>query len=397
MNRSSAVYSLSAIILFLFFLICAFIPGARIQQPPTKEPRFIKKIITTDFISEGAAIGDVNHDGKPDIMAGGYWFETPDWIRHRIYPEKRYTTTDFSNSFLNFSMDVNQDGWIDLIRIGLPGEEAVWYKNPGKINGDWRMYPILSNCGNESPMLADVDDDGRPDLICNDPVEKAMIWMKSPSKKGDTLWTRYVIAEGPGTPGTDRYNHGLGFADMNGDGKPDIIITKGWWIAPPDSRKFPWAFHAADLGRDCSQIYALDINHKGKADLISASAHDYGIWWHQHPVSEDDSAWKEHLIFKGFSESHGMAMADINGDGAPDLITGKRYFAHNEHDPGALDPAVLYWFEYKPGKNPSWIPHLIDSNSGVGEQVLTHDMNGDGLPDIVIANKKGLFLFSQTH
>ena len=396
MRRFPASLSLLAISGSLLLFICAFVPDAGAQSPRTKKPRFIKKIITPDFISEGAAIGDVNHDGRPDIMAGGYWFEAPGWLQHHIYPEKHYTTTDFSNSFLNFAMDVNQDGWVDLIRIGLPGEEAVWYENPKQAGGGWPQHLILAHAGNESPMLADVDGDGRLDLLCNDPVAKAMIWMKSPSKKGDTLWTRYVIAEGPGTPGTDRFNHGLGFADMNGDGRPDVIISKGWWIAPPDPRKSPWAFHSANLGRDCSQIYALDIRQKGKPDLISASAHDYGIWWHEHPKSEMDSAWKEQLIFSGFSESHGLAMADINGDGSLDLITGKRYFAHNEHDPGALEPAVLYWFEYKPGRIPSWIPHLIDSNSGVGEQVLVHDMNADGLPDIVIANKKGLFLFTQT-
>lgn len=382
-------------LLSLVFFSCSLVPDAQAQQSQAKTPQFIKRTITSDFISEGAAIGDVNQDGKPDIMAGGYWFQAPGWSRHQIYPERHYTTTDFSNSFLNFAMDVDQDGRVDLIRIGLPGEEAVWYQNPGVAGGDWPMHSILAHAGNESPMLADVDRDGRPDLLCNDPIAKAMIWMKAPAKKGDTAWTRLVIASGPGTSGTDRYTHGLGFADMNGDGRSDVIITRGWWIAPADPRKSQWVFHRASLGQDCSQIYALDIRHKGKPDLISASAHNYGIWWHQRPDSEKDSNWKEQIIFSKFSESHGMAMADINGDGAPDLITGKRYFAHNEHDPGALEPSVLYWFEYRPGKNPSWIPHLIDNNSGVGEQVLVYDMNADGLPDIVIANKKGVFLFMQ--
>src|SRR5262249_2086934 len=106
------------------------------QQRARPKPQFEKKTITTDFISEGAATGDVNHDGKEDILAGGYWFEAPNWQRHRIYDEKHYTTTDFCNSFLNFSMDVNQDGWVDLVRVALPGEEAVWYENPGKPDVD---------------------------------------------------------------------------------------------------------------------------------------------------------------------------------------------------------------------------------------------------------------------
>lgn len=382
-------------IIFAFLFICFLFNGNSYAQSNIS---FVKKVITTEFISEGGAIADVNKDGKPDILAGPVWYEAPGWVPHPIFtPPKKYVTTDFSNSFLNFALDVNLDGWVDLIRVGLPGEEAVWYENPGTKASLWQMHDIIPNCGNESPTLVDVDGDGRPDLLCNDPVAKQMIWLKAPVVKGDTAWTRYVIAGGPGrnTPGMSRYAHGLGLADMNGDGRPDVIITNGWWIAPEDRTKPDWAFHPANLGDDCSQILALDIRGTGKPDLISASAHDYGIWWHERPAGDDDSNWITHLIYKDFSESHALAMTDLNGDGHPDLITGKRYFAHNEHDPGALDPAVLYWFEYHPDKNQKWTPHLIDNDSGVGEQISTADMNADGLKDILVVNKKGVFLFLQ--
>jgi len=134
----------------------------------------------------------------------------------------------------------------------------------------------------------------------------------------------------------------------------------------------------------------------GTGDLITASAHNYGIWWHEKTSDEKgNTIWKHHTIFNSFSQSHGLAMADINGDGYPDLITGKRYFAHNGKDPGALDPSVLYWFEFKPGKMPLWIPHQVDDNSGVGLQVVVQDINRDGLADIVVANKKGVFFFER--
>jgi hypothetical protein len=369
---------------------------AQVSSPISSDIRFKKNVITSEFISEGVAVADINGDGKLDIVAGAYWFEAPLWIRHAIAPSEHFSpTTGFSNSFLNFCMDVNQDGWMDLIRISLPGEEVVWYENPKNKPGLWKMHALLKNAGNESPALVDVDGDGRPDILCNDPVAKEMIWLKSPSKKGDTTWTRYVIAKGDG-PGMDRYTHGLGWADMNGDGRPDVIITKGWWETPADPTRPNWVFHPADLGEDCSQIYSLDAKGNGELNLVSASAHNYGIWWHEKTRNQNgDTVWIHHIIYNGFSQSHGLAMADINGDGNPDLVTGKRYFAHNGKDPGAFEPAVLYWFEFKPGKTPLWTAHQIDDNSGVGLQVVVKDVNQDGLMDIVVANKKGVFFFEQ--
>ncbi|WP_211330077.1 FG-GAP-like repeat-containing protein [Deminuibacter soli] len=347
---------------------------------------FTKHILSSDFISEGVAVADVNNDGHTDIIAGAYWFEAPDWTRHELAPGKTYRPdTQFSNSFLNFTMDVDQDGWTDLVRFSLPGEEVAWYHNPGKQGGYWPMHLLLQHAGNESPTLTDIDGDGRPDILCNDWVAKEMIWLQSPTIKGDTTWQRHVISN-TGIS-TNRYTHGLGTADMNGDGRKDILITKGWWETPADRTQTNWTFHAADLGEDCSQIYALDAHN-----LVSASAHKYGIWWHQ---QKNDTAWEHHVIYNQFSQSHGLAMADINNDGHPDLVTGKRYFAHNHEDPGAFDPAVLYWFEYRPGATPSWIPHLVDDNSGVGLQVVVQDINKDGLPDIIVSNKKGVFFFEQ--
>ncbi len=393
---SVRIYPASTIILLIAYIFSSQYIAAQNTGSTGLDPRFKKHIITNDFISEGVTVADINKDGKTDIIAGAYWFEAPNWAKHEIAQPVHFSPGDgFSNSFLNFSLDVNQDGWIDIIRISLPGEEIVWYENPGNKEGHWQMHGIINNAGNESPAFEDVDGDGRADIICNDPISKEMIWLKSPSVKGDTTWQRYTIAGGD-APGTGRYTHGLGFADMNADGKKDIIITKGWWQCPANPKQTNWLFHPADFGEDCSQMYVLNTSKNGVTDLVSASAHNYGIWWHHKTTGEKGNAvWEHNTIYNKFSQSHGLAMADINADRHPDLITGKRYFAHNGKDPGAFEPSVLYWFEYKPGKKPYWVPHLIDNNSGVGLQVIAQDINKDGLTDIIVANKKGVFFFEQ--
>jgi hypothetical protein len=88
----------------------------------------------------------------------------------------------------------------------------------------------------------------------------------------------------------------------------------------------------------------------------------------------------------------------MDGDGLKDFVVGKRFWAHGptgDVEPNA--PAVLYWFKLvrHADKTVDYVPYLVDDNSGVGTQVAAGDVNGDGLPDIVVGNKKGAFVFLQ--
>ena len=105
------------------------------------------------------------------------------------------------------------------------------------------------------------------------------------------------------------------------------------------------------------------------------------------------------MIDDTWSQSHAMTMVDLNGDGKPDFLTGKRYMAH-DHDPGAREPLGLYWYEFLKGENnaPVWVKHIIDygSQTGAGMQLPVVDLNGDGSLDFVAPGKSGLFLFRNT-
>ncbi|WP_214071182.1 VCBS repeat-containing protein [Mucilaginibacter sp. dw_454] len=361
--------------------------------------RFIKHIITKDFISEGVAVGDVNHDGKLDIIAGTCWFEAPNWTRHEIaLTPVLKPGTEYSNSFLDYSIDVNLDGWVDQVVVGYPGTPAYWYENPKGKSGYWQKHNIMDKVGvgNESPNFVDVDGDGRVDILCADINAKQIVWLSAPTKKGDTTWARYPISA-INAPATDRYSHGLGLGDINKDGRKDVIVKEGWWEAPVDRKQPNWVFHPANFGEDCSEMYVMDVDGDGLNDVISASAHKYGIWWYQQGKDEQgNTTWTKHEIDKSFSETHGVALVDINNDGHPDIVTGKRWFAHNDTDTGSHESAVLYWFEFTPGKAPYFIAHQIDNDSGVGLHVVVQDMNKDKLNDIVISNKKGVFYFENT-
>jgi hypothetical protein len=206
------------------------------------------------------------------------------------------------------------------------------------------------------------------------------------------LW-KLVPVSATGAPGTDRFSHGIGSGDINGDGRADVMVVEGWWEAPKDAGQSSWVFHPAPFGQPCAQMYAYDFDGDGDNDVLSSSAHGEGIWWHE----QTPDGWKTHEIARDISQTHSLNLADINGDKLPDIVTGKRFWAHGpKGDVRPDDPAVVAWFELaREGGKPRWTMHEIDHDSGVGTQFEVADVNGDGLLDVVTSNKKGTHYFQQ--
>ena len=174
-------------------------------------------------------------------------------------------------------------------------------------------------------------------------------------------------------------------------------MTAGWWEAPQDRTQENWKFHAVDFGPPCADMVVYDVDGDGDNDVITSSAHDYGIWWFEQLPGGKGEKFHMQEICKTFSQTHAIRLADMNNDGIMDFVTGKRYFAHNGKDPGRLraGPAgVVRDSAAREGQGP-FVQHVIDDNSGIGTQFEVVDMNGDGRMDIVTANKKGVHLFLQ--
>ncbi len=353
---------------------------------------FKKTVITRDFVSEGVAVADLNRDGQPDVVAGFFWFEAPNWTRHELVPARTFDPrAEYSESFLNLGMDVNLDGWDDVVIVGYPGTPGLWLENPGNAEGAWEKHPINDAVGisNESPAFIDVDGDGRLDILCGDVDKKQIVWLQAPLVPEETQWKRFALSA-EDVPGTEQYSHGIGYGDLNADGYADIVVREGWFEGKADKGSGDWLFHAANLGEPCSHMQVLDVNGDGRNDVVSASAHALGIWWHEQGVGQN---FTTHLISNTTAQTHATIMADLNGDGKAELITGKRYLAHNGRDAGDADTPYLFWIEFTPGQEPYYKEHFIDDDSGAGLNIVVADINQDQKPDIVIANKNGIFVF----
>jgi hypothetical protein len=303
------------------------------------------------------------------------------------------------------------DGWPDLVLVGFPGEPAIWYENPKNQPGHWPAHEIWHSACNETPQYVDLFGTGRRVLVMGwqpkgkpDGNEGQMSWF-APGPDPTQPWVEHPIsaAFSPGRPipGTMRFSHGLGVGDVNGDGRLDVICTGGWWEQPAKGAAAtqPWPFHPAELGEACADMFAYDLDGDGKADIISSSAHKYGIWsFLQKPAVNGHPAFVRHDLFpKLVSETHAMHCVDIDGDGLKDLVTGKRKWSHGRAEPGSDLQPEIYWLQARKSADGmiSFTPHLIDNDSGIGTQFVVTDFNGDGRPDIVTANKHGVFILLQ--
>jgi hypothetical protein len=388
---------------------------------------FTKIQATDQFWSEGADFADFNRDGKLDVVAGPFWYEAPDFKkRHEIWPatatfkRKKAEGTEetvpgyegglgvnnaYSDCFLTYTHDFNGDGWPDVMVYGYPGKEVPWYENPKGKDGPWVRHDIFDVLDNESPGFGDVTGDGKPEIVC---CSKGYIcYVEADWKNPAAPWKpHYVTPKGK----YERYTHGIGYGDVNGDGRVDLVEKDGWWEQPASLAGDPiWTFHPFKFGKGGAQMLVYDVNGDKLNDIItSLSAHEYGIAWYEQMKENGNITFREHLILNPtpaknrygvqFSQPHALTLIDMDGDGIKDLVTGKRFWAHGKNGPDPESdgsPAVLYWFRIlRPAKGQAdFIPYLIDNDSGVGTQVTAGFISNKKYPDVVVGNKKGVFIF----
>ena len=369
--------------------------------------RSFRKIRLSDqFFSEGAGAGDFNRDGKTDVVIGPFWYEGPDFRKkHEIYPPKPHHPLRHSDNFHTFVHDLNGDDWDDVLVVRQPGREAVWFANPQGKEQHWLPTKALNNVANESPLLADLTGDGRPELVYN--FRGHMGWAEPNWNEFSWPWEIHKLSPNVRFP---RDNQGLGIGDINGDGRMDVIERTGWWEQPeslkgdPEWVKHPYVF----TPRGGAQMHVYDVDGDGDNDVItSLDAHGFGLAWFEQIEKDEQRTFVRHQIMGvhphdnrygvKFSQLHALALADLDGDGLKDIVTGKRYWANGpnrDEEPNA--PAFLYWFKLVRGDDGvEFIPYRIDGDSGVGVQLAVADVNGDRTPDVIVGSKKGQFVFLQ--
>ena len=364
---------------------------------------FQRHQLTGTYFSEGANAGDINGDGVADAVYGPHWFAGPEFKdKHSIYEPVPQDMNRYADNFFSWIYDFDGDGYNDVFVVGFPGTPAYVYQNPGPdgLDAYWKKHQVFGWVSNESPRLINIVGDQRPELVCTRDGFFGFATVDWDNPLGE--WAFHPVSE---QVTAKKFGHGLGIGDVNGDGRQDIIHPGGWYEQPETAvGTSRWRHHEAKLsaGYGGAEMYAYDVDGDGDNDIITSdSAHDFGLsWYEQLRDEEGEIAFRQHLIMGShpsenkygvvFSEPHSVALADMDGDGLKDIITGKTYWSHHKQSPMWDAGAVVYWFKLVRGdEGVHWVPYLADADVGIGRQVSIVDVNTDGLPDIVVGGMKG--------
>ena len=296
-------------------------------------------------------VGDVDHDGDLDIVIvknlRGHllWFENSGsptngqlWKRHVI-------TTNLPGAYDVALADFNNDGHLDVAASSwILGNQFAWFENSGKpAKGEWKKHLIEENIRETRTMrVADFDGDGDPDLLGTIRGIDEIVWYENQKDNADISWTRHVIDNQSDCPA-----HGNP-VDMDGDGDMDVVMALGFLYRP---------------------------GSKDKTD--SQRPEDNQIVWYENKHPRQDQ-WKKHVVQEKFHDAFEATAADLDADGDIDIVgTSWR------------NPGRVAWFENTGDPRGKWKQHELKNNWRSANQVIIADMNGDGKPDIIACAERG--------
>jgi hypothetical protein len=319
-------------------------------------------------------IADIDRDGFPDIVIGGragplVWYRYPDWTK-AVITDGGYQTVDGEAG------DIDGDGDLDVVMGGL-----LWYENPlpktDPAPTRWTAHRVADHPTHDVE-LADLDCDGDLDIVTRDQSDfganagnKIYLWRQD---AGDT-WVHRVL-ECP-------HGEGLALADIDRDGDQDIVIGGIWFENPGSVLDRPWPARTFGRWHPSASVAVADINGDGRPDIVLSPSELRGNWyrlsWFEAPADPRQTDWIEHVIVERIEcVIHGLAVADFNGDGAVDIAASEM---HQGEDP---DEVAVFVNGHR---GSMWDKQVLSTK---GSHCLqAGDIGSDGDIDLVGANWSG--------
>lgn len=337
---------------------------------------------------------DANADGRLDLIAMGvtkvYALLAPDWREHVLLDIRA------GKMLYCVALDADQDGDRDLAlgRYQIPwiayregraqGKElpeppgpdfsVAWIENPRQAGEPWPLHVLDRELnGIHGLGTGDVNQDGRIDVIANSIsgpfFPNSVVWFETP-RRGEKTFRRHAVTRA----GADGRPHYLDFADLNGDGRGDVLLgdsgggTFTWWQRGASAQE-TWTKHRIAQEKGATNIKAADVNGDGAPDVVGSCGHGKGVFWFAGP------AWTKHAIDPALANPHALAVGDFDADGDVDVAV------------ASYTAFVVRWYEND--GHGAFAPHDIDTgNRQQAYDLKAADLDGDGKLDLILAGRE---------
>lgn len=337
----------------------------------------IATAVAHDFDKNGQIDVISSYDGKVFLYQG------PDWKAHLIVKDLPLNpdTTGEMRGCLHCTL---MDGDGDMDYIG-SNRMLFWLECPSNpFEDEWKLRMINYDVnGAHCVITADIDGDKKPELVANSwrdvghsKIPNSLTFLRVPENPlEDKLWKPVVFANG-NAPERNKY---FSVADVNGDGRPDMAcaaqgVERGkaagwfaWWEQPKDPDE-PWKKHVISGKEEgSSNIIAADLNQDGHMDFAGCHVLGKQVVWFKGPD------FKRIELDTTLKKPHSLAVADMNGDGHPDIICSE----------ASADGYTVIYVNDDQGKG-NFTRQIIGTKQG-SYDIRILDMDGDKVPDILLA------------
>lgn len=323
---------------------------------------------------------DVNRDGRLDLVAGTFLYINPGgslaapWRRTRVGIDVD----------IFFATDIDHDDHPDL--VGARRDLLLWLEAADQTCQRWKEKPVaeIPDARTQGYVTAQIEAGGKDELVFTRGT--TLSYVAIPAQPDRDLWPRMVISG-------QAEEEGVAVADVDRDGRLDVVATlKGgqrvaWW-KNPGTRAGTWTEYPIGTGADrhwLDRVSVADINQDGLLDVVASEetqdwAYNASVYWFEAPRTTSlATPWRRHSITV-LRSINSLDVRDMNGDGAPDVILAE----HTDLRSSQGAPNNLTAVFVNEGRGSRWIAQPVEAgphSSHLGARVF--DLDADGRPDIV--------------